>query len=194
MDSTSPTNDASILNDVNAPEHATESEEFNNTHQVRADATNPNYIPMTERTFTCFGKLPLELRMVIWGFPCFHERNVFIWLTKPFGNMTDVTLIWHDLDDDPDLFNYVTTTPPPAVLHTCQESRKAGLDHYYLLFGAKFRIGYSEILTPEHIYANPETDRMFCMGKLYSKDLHKFLYWPMEKIAFSTDVIQYGVS
>jgi hypothetical protein len=196
MASTSTTSHTSTSNNGSPTHHHHDTEETDEAHNVNDDATGPNAIPDAECTFTCFGKLPFELRLMIWEFACWHERALDIWLAKPFGRT--IKLVFDNpLDDDDeelDSFKYITTTLPPAVLHACQDSRAAGLKHYDLAFGTRSEIGYTQILAPAHIYANFETDRIFLMGAWGHKDFNKIFYWGANKIAFSTACLAYGVS
>ena len=120
-----------------------------------------NEVPITGRTFTCFSRLPFELRKSIWEYSCRHERNLDIWVTP----LPPVFYV-----DEPQPFKYVTTTSPPVVLHTCHESRAAGLKHYDLSFGTTaYRVGAHlwSVYKPEQLYVNFNTDwgslRHFCL-------------------------------
>lgn len=66
-------------------------------------------LPITTSKFTCFGKLAFEIRPMIWGYSCYHERNLGIWeyptsIKLGTGGKT---------------FRYTTNTLPPGMITIC---------------------------------------------------------------------------
>jgi 2EXR family len=102
--------------------------------------------------FTCFKKLPLELRRQIWKEACCVSRFVDIWAT-PIGE---------DLGDYSNYEFYGQTlystksTDTPAILHRSPEARSVGLEHYSLAFGSSttqyFGKATIQITIPSGIY------------------------------------------
>ncbi|RYO74014.1 hypothetical protein DL764_011021 [Monosporascus ibericus] len=83
--------------------------------------------------FEFFPRLPAELRLEIWRLSC-SER---------------VVEVFYDSDED----RCLTTSKPPAILHTCRESRNEGLRIFRKSFG-----------TTSHeprIYFCPELDTLY---------------------------------
>jgi hypothetical protein len=75
--------------------------------------------------FTCFSRLPFELRRKIWIYALPGPRPVFI-KSKP-----EIPKI-HNSDG----YDYVRViATPPALLHTSNESREVALEFYELSFG-----------------------------------------------------------
>jgi hypothetical protein len=178
------------------------------TMDTSSNASSVDLVPIAQRTFKGFGKLLIEIRLKIWGYTCWHERNLDIWMAKinPYElvadelavdeldacdlNLREVDLLGEvDLHRDRPLFKYVTTTPPPPILHICHESRIEGLKHYALAFHGSFRVGESEadginVSRPAHIYVNFEMDRIFPMPLFIMNALTDIARCPIERIAF----------
>jgi hypothetical protein len=108
------------------------------------------------RTFSLFPKLPVELRVKIWGYACSVTRNVDIWtrsLDIEQGCFYQRAIYFH------------SSLPPPAVLHVNSESRSESLKYYDLDFGAKLTISNTHsvpftISSPNRVYFNWTTDRL----------------------------------
>ena len=78
--------------------------------------------PDTPR-FTCFGKLPAEIKIMVWSFATAEPQLVFVeskWFLKGHGR------------------SQLMTTHIPAVLHACIDSRKMGLKTYKLCLSNLF--------------------------------------------------------
>jgi hypothetical protein len=107
-------------------------------------------------TFASFNRLPLELRVMIWKYACFHQRNVDI--TASF--LPDQ--LWENWDESyfDDVFYYLSLCPPPAVLHVNQESRSEGLKWYSLEFSTQPTLSDPKYASPDHIYINWQVDRI----------------------------------
>lgn len=94
--------------------------------------------PLIENiAFHQFSRLPLEIRLMIWGHAATQQRIVNIYestvtqhLTRPHPTLSDwgTTQTW--LFEAP-IINYESNTPVPAILHTCWEARNAGLEAGY---------------------------------------------------------------
>lgn len=112
-------------------------------------------------TFTCFPKLPIELRLKIWKAACFIPRNVDIWYRNLCnvvrGDRMGTCCAEHDMDCP---LYALKTQSQPAVLHTCRESRSEASTHYTLDFGTEFNISPGvELRTDDQILINWEVDR-----------------------------------
>jgi hypothetical protein len=54
----------------------------------------------------------------------------------------------------------------------------------------EFTIGTSTLWTPERIYTNFETDRIFLMGKWSDSALFDVAAYPIRKVAYSTQTME----
>ncbi|KAL2070888.1 hypothetical protein VTL71DRAFT_13914 [Oculimacula yallundae] len=110
--------------------------------------------------FDLFPDLPLEIRLLIWETACYEARLLDIWYSG-------VDL--EGLDDFSMGFKkphyFYSHAPIPSILHTCQDARKIGLQHYQLDpgFGMEKKIkrtcGVEIAFTvPSRIYVNWECD------------------------------------
>ena len=113
------------------------------------------------RTFTCFPKLPVELRLKIWGYASSVTRNVDIW-----ARSLDIEIRY---SFQRTLYFY-SSLPPPAVLHVNSESRCESLKYYDLDFGTYFTFKHADsapftISSPCRVYFNWNTDRL-CLVNL----------------------------
>ncbi|KAE9366566.1 hypothetical protein N431DRAFT_445287 [Stipitochalara longipes BDJ] len=109
-------------------------------------------------TFTCFPKLPIELRFKIWKEVCFQRRNICVSM-KTLGSLSQ--------DDRGGqarsaihLNIYVSRSSHPAILHTSHESRKEGLKYYKLEFGSSYTGPLFTFSTPAQTYINWQADRL----------------------------------
>ncbi|KAI5868643.1 hypothetical protein GGS23DRAFT_546507 [Durotheca rogersii] len=84
-------------------------------------------------SFTLFSWLPAELRLEIWRLTC-HPR---------------VVEVLYDVESD----QCLSSTPPPAVLHVCRESRLEALRVYRPSFGTRSR--------EPRIYFCPDRDTLY---------------------------------
>jgi 2EXR family len=101
-------------------------------------------LPPPLTTFTCFGRLPAELRVLIWELARHGPRVVRLAWSKDPPKAPS----WSRF---PELYraNY-SSAPIPAMLHACSESRQVALKWYQLLFGVR--------AAPARVYFDPETD------------------------------------
>ncbi|KUJ18983.1 uncharacterized protein LY89DRAFT_732513 [Mollisia scopiformis] len=143
---------------------------LNSYHKLRVLPTRSNNSTKTEdnvySTFTCFEKLPIELRLKIWRVACFRSRNVDIWITR-IRLFSTVDLYHTDAGYDKmsRLSYFKSGSPPPVVLHCCQESRQEGLKHYKLSFGFSHTVkGGLTFAKDPRIYINWEADRLCLMN------------------------------
>jgi hypothetical protein len=110
------------------------------------------------RTFTCFARLPPEIRKSVWKFSAFIPRNIDLRV----GFMQFIQLNGTVIDE---AHYFYSTVPPPAILHTCREARLEGLKVYKLRFGARSsssrrnRPTFTISFEPR-IYLNRQTDRI----------------------------------
>ncbi|KAN0106802.1 hypothetical protein V8E51_009678 [Hyaloscypha variabilis] len=114
------------------------------------------------KSFTCFPRLPPELRRLIWKHASFHSRDVDI--TASFDRYT----LPRDLDfhSSPETFHYLSISLPPALLSTTSESRAEALKHYSLDFPS-LSISKTPLTTGStvsedkpHVYVNWKVDRL----------------------------------
>jgi hypothetical protein len=88
-------------------------------------------------TFTCFGKLPVEVRVIIWRF-CFPRRRE-VYVKSGFDSLRI------------DTFRYSSHHPPPLVFRVNSESRALSLKHYCVLL--------QDIHRPDRrVYFHPSLD------------------------------------
>jgi hypothetical protein len=114
--------------------------------------------PLTE--FTCFPKLPKELRLKTWKHAATIPRNIDLWV-GPWG--IDSTHGLFDILDRPHYY-YMSTTLPPAILSTFQESRQEGLAIYKLSFGTETRVRRHHHSSDPYIYINWSADTLCLMN------------------------------
>jgi len=83
--------------------------------------------------FTCFPKLPLELRQKIWKEACYIPRVIDLWGVWLDGTMTiGERSIWRT-------HMWKSYNAVPSILYTSHEARNIGLKHYSLDFGTRIR-------------------------------------------------------
>ncbi|KAK6066977.1 hypothetical protein SCUP234_11814 [Seiridium cupressi] len=85
-------------------------------------------------SFHLFSSLPAEIRLDIWQYSCCHPR---------------VVEVYYDAESD----QCATTTPQPATVSVCSESRREALRLYKPLFGT--------ISHDASIYFYPELDTLY---------------------------------
>ncbi|TVY19713.1 hypothetical protein LARI1_G003218 [Lachnellula arida] len=135
------------------------------TEPSTLDASNENNLTsMTDRTSTCFPKLPLELRNMVWTYGANLPRNLDIW-APTIGE--EMTFHWNyhqnSLNFHP--FKFCSTRPVPGILHANRESRTIALKFYELSFGTEFNPAHHlKFTTPARIYTNFQADRVCPMG------------------------------
>ncbi|CZR67218.1 uncharacterized protein PAC_17117 [Phialocephala subalpina] len=98
--------------------------------------SNNTALNMPVKMFTCFPKLPLEIRNMIWAEAAKVPRNVDVW-SPTFGTMT----LTSDTSDERVVvtpYRFISKQTPPGILHTNQESRAISLKHFHLAFGNDF--------------------------------------------------------
>lgn len=88
-------------------------------------------------TFTIFPKHPVEIRRQIWEHVSFQPGNLDIWTQflgqlsfDRAGPLTEA----HEFAGD-EMFRFLTTRSPPAILHTNREARSVGLRFFHPDFG-----------------------------------------------------------
>lgn len=143
--------------------------------------------------FTCFAHLPFDVRACIWEAVAFLPRNIDLW-AQHLGTTTATSS--SQPTDGFSLFRYVTTQPPPAILHVNQESRAIGLKHYSLEFGSSYEIPRHYGLraeSPPKTYINFHSDRVCLVGAF---DLHSFpwVFDPRPTAQLDRRVIQFPMS
>lgn len=97
-----------------------------------------NWISSTSKDilFTCFPKLPPELRHKIWHNACSVPRLIDLWpkLTGPAETAQD---FFEEFEIPPFILKSHCQRIPP-ILHTSKEAREVGLQNYELSFGTAF--------------------------------------------------------
>ncbi|KAF2416549.1 hypothetical protein EJ08DRAFT_708815 [Tothia fuscella] len=123
----------------------------------------------TPPIFTCFADFPFDIRACIWESVAFLPRDLDL-LAQRLGTIARSSKPPHDFT----LFRYVTTQPPPAILHVNKESRDIGLKYYSLEFGSSYEIPAHHGLraeSPAKTCVNFRSDRIYLTGKF---DEHSF--------------------
>lgn len=125
--------------------------------------------------FTCFVKLPPELRVMIWEVVA--NRNVDI---RARGDDPEEDLCTAEVPP----LKFWTTQPVPGVLHANQEARQVGLKFYELSFGAQRFPGDVLFSGQPRIYCNFAADRICLMEELWLDPQVDYLlvmtiHWPM---------------
>lgn len=95
-------------------------------------------------TFQPFGRLPKELRLLIWYLAITEPRTVSVQFRY---NCPDAADEWEKL------YDYAPTNPPPAVLHACGEARTEALKFYTQEL--------TDGLCPRYTYINYEIDTIY---------------------------------
>jgi hypothetical protein len=99
--------------------------------------------------FHRFGKLPVELQLIIWGYATqnLESRIVKVGLKWETGYDTNYT--------------YAAKYPIPALLHTCQGSR--------ITTSKTYKPYFTEILQKRPVYICPEKDTLFVEGEYFMR-------------------------
>jgi hypothetical protein len=131
--------------------------------------------------FTCFADFPFDIRACIWQAVAFLPRDIDLWAQ-------DLGVIGRS-----SLFRYVTTQPPPAILHVNKESRAIGLKYYSLEFGSSYEIPKHyglRVRSAPKTYINFRCDRICLVGKF---DQHSFpwVFDPRPTAQIDQRVIQF---
>ncbi|KAF7863988.1 hypothetical protein EAF04_006953 [Stromatinia cepivora] len=116
--------------------------------------TRNNKLGIAPTTFTCFGKLPTELRILIWGMACEQQRNISIELHPSYkpGDLPPY--------QRRDGYICASNTPHPNVFYASKESRKEALKYYSLFFGEKLTNPRFSIGTQPRIWCNFKADTL----------------------------------
>lgn len=107
--------------------------------------------------FTCFADFPFDIRVCIWDNVAFLPRDIDLW-AQGLGTIATSSSQPHEFT----LFRYVTTQPPPAILHVNEESRAIDLKYCSLEFGLSYEIPRHYDLragSPPKTYTNVRCDR-----------------------------------
>jgi hypothetical protein len=123
------------------------------------------------RTFTCFPKLAVELRVKIWGHASSVTRNVDIW-----AKSLDIQLG----DSHERLLYFYSSLSPPPVLHVNSEFRSKSLKYYGLCVGTNLTVRNMHnvsftISSRSRVYFNWNTDRLCLvnLSELEKKSIHR---------------------
>lgn len=117
--------------------------------------------PPSQTAFTCFPKLPTEIRLMIWDDVCFFPRNIDLWVLYH----GQIKRRLRGRSNTFDCNRYVSICPHPSILHANRESRAVGLKYYELAFGMHTILDYGmEFSTPARIYVNWNSDVIIPMA------------------------------
>ncbi|KAH8786907.1 hypothetical protein BGZ57DRAFT_1001968 [Hyaloscypha finlandica] len=131
-----------------------------NAGQNSASTVNVDAPTFHLTEFTCFPILPKELRLKTWKHAAAIPRNIDLWV-GPWG--IDSTHGLFAIVDRPHYY-YMSTTLPPAILSTCQESRQEGLAIYKFAFGTETHVGRHHHSSDPYIYINWSADTLCLMN------------------------------
>jgi hypothetical protein len=92
------------------------------TAQASTPADNQDAPTVPCSIFTCFPKLPIELRHKIWKYASFVTRNICVSVME-MGTIDHIDDDYLLVDFDP--FIYSTGSAHPSILHACHESGSA---------------------------------------------------------------------
>ncbi|KUJ16514.1 uncharacterized protein LY89DRAFT_670024 [Mollisia scopiformis] len=140
---------------------------------------------MSNHGFTCFPRLPLDLRQNIWRYSCHERRIVDIW-TVELGELS-----MHAMGTPRGPYHaclrHVTICKIPDVLHATEESRRIALTDYTLAFGFSHRLSHGLKLTgAPQSYVNWDSDIICPMSLERQTCLDFFLAVPgLSKIALN---------
>ena len=142
----------------------------------------------TPPEFTCFADFPFDIRAYIWEIVAFLPRDIDIW-AQSLGTIARSSSLPHGFT----LFRYVTTQPPPAILHVNKESRAIGLKYYSLEFGSSYEIPRHyglRVGSAPKTYINFRCDRICLVGGF---DQHSFpwVFDPRPTAQIDQRVIQF---
>jgi 2EXR family len=128
------------------------------TQQPTSTTATSNDTNSLAAEFTCFPKLPIEMRLKIWKCAANIPRNVDLWIGAAYSNMS----MWGV--GSPSHEYIFSTSSPPAILHICRESRHEGLSNYALAFGTEYSVGRNRVTEEATVYVNWEADTICLMN------------------------------
>jgi len=121
--------------------------------------------------FTCFPKLPPELRNKIWKGACSVPRIIDLWAVPIFGK-TGEEFFSENFSRIGPIAYKSHSRQPPAILHTSREARTLGLECYSLEFGDEIKESINgvevKMSIPAKIYINWKCDIICPMPAIYS--------------------------
>lgn len=138
--------------------------------------------------FELFPKLPVELRLKIWGLACYTPRIVPLWL-QPLGYQPElhkaISAIEDILNENEEIklmYEFDTVTRIPAVMESCAEAKREGSRYYTREFGSGIENYALEtvnlnITIPPRIYVNWEVDTICFMSPTFDSELSEGDAW-----------------
>ncbi|KAN0092393.1 hypothetical protein V8E51_018240 [Hyaloscypha variabilis] len=125
-----------------------------------------------DKTFTCFPRIAIELRLKIWKEASNHTRNICLSFMHLGHFFQDDYAVDGFEDSRFKAFIYEVACPHPPILHTCHESRIEGLKNYVLDFGIELKDpkGRFTFNSPPTTYINWKADRICLTGSLANID------------------------
>jgi hypothetical protein len=157
--SSSSSNSSSVRNSPHFLKDITKAEpEANKASEVASGPDTESEVAGT-RVFTCFPKLALEIRRIIWKEACSVERVLDIWVVPLDIERSTDFFINAGMEL---LFSYKTHCGHPPILQICRESRSVGLENYCLSFGLEVNSKINGIefkmTSPAEVFVNWEFD------------------------------------
>ncbi|KAL4962978.1 2EXR domain-containing protein [Aspergillus stella-maris] len=125
---------------------------------------------MTLETFHLFPLLPFELRCLIWDLSM-EPRTVDVRILPEHGSWGTPTKL-------------TSTTPAPAILHTCSESRAHALHHYKQAFHLP------DLTGPDYIWINYTID-MVSIGQTYFSCIPEHEKSSIQRLTFEREGNEY---
>lgn len=125
-----------------------------------------------QEKFSRFGELPTEIRLKIWLLAAEEPRTVHLKCQKEAYSYGTGQRFFAK--------SFTSTTPPPAVLHVCRESRSETLSEYKLSFATPH--------TPGQVYIAYERDTVrfpsTTLGSLYPEELQSIRSMSLEVVDY----------
>lgn len=137
--------------------------------------------PQYLEEFTCFQKLPVEIRNTVWKEVCFEPRVVDLWVSEMSENQKGLnTYLRESLDgfEREVQFIFRTYSQPPSILHVNQEARHEALKYYQLVFGTEYKVKLGRNMSDLQITTDPEIYFNWKCDILLPMDLYE-RYWIM---------------
>lgn len=129
------------------------------------------------KSFTCFLRLPREIRLQIWEEIAKDPRNVDIWVCATQDKTRN------EESRRQAQYRFVTSQPPPALLHVNREARDISLQFYCLDFGTTG--GSSDPRCSPHIYVNFGNDIICPLGVYQTAPRDDFCSHPIRHLAIN---------
>ncbi|KAF8862963.1 hypothetical protein BDZ45DRAFT_670609 [Acephala macrosclerotiorum] len=161
--------------------------ELTTTTAANQELESTDFVQRSFDTFEPFLELPVELQLKIWGYALWVPRTIEV---LGFHGMLTKTRIWGYQEDDrahsPSYRLSKRSRVPPALFHTCHNSRDEGKKVYKKYFLKPSRSKRNKKREPSYAWFNPEIDSLLfgvgvcgqTMTELFrdNNDLRKVVY------------------